>query len=263
MLDKRVVSSIVAIPMLLFFVITGGVIFKLGVIVVTAIALYEYISVYKHNRDKVISWVLILGFILYYSTIFLGNNNVVLPVIYLIVILSMSVPIFNRYYSVISSALTIIGFIYIVNFFSLLILIRNNPNGNSLIWLVFIIAFVSDTFAYYSGRFFGKNKLCPEVSPKKTVEGSIGGILGSVIGVTIWWLFAKDVGFSWYHLFFLGIIGGVLSQIGDLSASLIKRYIGVKDYGNIMPGHGGVLDRFDSILFTAPIVYYYIIFLLG
>lgn len=263
MLDKRVISSLVAIPILLFFVMSGGIIFRIGVIGVTAIALFEYINIYKHNKDKVISWVLVVGFLLYYSAIFLDKITIVIPIIYLIAILSMSVPIFNRAYSVISSALTIIGFIYIVNFFSLLIFIRDYSNGYALIWLVFIIAFVSDTSAYYSGRFFGKNKLCPEVSPKKTVEGSIGGILGSVIGVVLWWFFARDIGFAWYQLIFLGIIGGALSQIGDLSASLIKRFIGVKDYGNIMPGHGGVLDRFDSILFTAPIVYYYIVFFLG
>jgi phosphatidate cytidylyltransferase len=263
MLDKRVLSSIVAIPILLFFVISGGIIFKLGVIGVSAIALYEYIGVYKHSKNKVISSVLIFGFLLYYSIIFIEKTSLVLPIIYLIAILSMSIPIFNRSYTVISSALTIIGFIYIINFFSLLILIRDYPSGNLFIWLVFIIAFVSDTFAYYSGRFFGKNKLCPEVSPKKTVEGSIGGILGSVIGVVLWWFFSKSIDFSWYQLIFLGVFGGIVSQIGDLSASLIKRFIGVKDYGNIMPGHGGILDRFDSILFTTPIVYYYIIFFLG
>jgi phosphatidate cytidylyltransferase len=263
MLDKRVLSSIVAIPILLFFVFTGGMIFKLGVIGITAIALFEYINIYQRNKDKVISWILIVGFLLYYSIIFLDKVSIVLPIIYLVVILSMSVPIFSRSYSVISSALTIIGFIYIVNFFSLLIFIRDYSNGYLLIWLVFIIAFVSDTSAYYAGRFFGKNKLCPEVSPKKTVEGSIGGIIGSVLGVLLWWFIANDNGFTWYQIIFLGIIGGILSQIGDLSASLIKRFIGVKDYGNIMPGHGGVLDRFDSILFTAPIVYYYIVIFLG
>jgi phosphatidate cytidylyltransferase len=109
----------------------------------------------------------------------------------------------------------------------------------------------------------GKRKLCPDVSPKKTVEGSIGGIFGSIIGVLLWSYFISSTATAWYQIILLGIVAGVISQIGDLSASLIKRYIGVKDYGKIMPGHGGILDRFDSILFTAPIVYYYIKIFIG
>jgi phosphatidate cytidylyltransferase len=262
-MDKRVVSALIAIPVLLFFVVSGGVIFKVGVVSLSVIALYEYINVYSKNDDKPISWVLYIGFLLHYLVIALNMHNLVLPTIYLIVFLSMSVPIFNRSYSVISSSLTVTGFLYIINFFSLLILIRDFPNGNYFIWLVFLISFFCDTFAYYTGRFLGRNKLCPLVSPKKTVEGALGGVVGSIVGVTIWKLIVGSLGFTWIHIISLGIIGAVISQIGDLSASLIKRYVGVKDYGNIMPGHGGVLDRFDSILFTAPVVYYYIIFFIG
>ena len=263
MIDKRVISAVIAIPLLLFFAITGGIIFKIGIMAISAIALYEYVNVYKNNGDKVISWILILGYLLYYLTIILAGQKLILPIIYIIVLVSMAVPIFSRRYTVISSALTITGFIYIVNFFGLLILIRDHSSGGYLIWLVFIISWFCDTFAYYTGRLLGRKKLCPQVSPKKTVEGSIGGIAGSIFGVILWSCLSSNISFEWYHLILLGLLGGAVSQIGDLSASLIKRYVGVKDYGNIMPGHGGILDRFDSILFTAPIVYYYIVLFLG
>jgi phosphatidate cytidylyltransferase len=128
---------------------------------------------------------------------------------------------------------------------------------------VFIISWFCDTFAYYAGRFFGKRKLCPEVSPKKTVEGSIGGVLGGTVGVILWWIITPVKGISWYEPIILGMVGTAVSQIGDLVASSIKRHVGIKDYGKIMPGHGGILDRFDSILYTAPLVYYYITMFMG
>ncbi|SKA87040.1 phosphatidate cytidylyltransferase [Caloramator quimbayensis] len=266
MVDKRVISAVVAIPILIFCLFFGKIIFKSGIVFVSAICIYEYINAYKKSNHPVIEVILILGFILISISIFLKIiPNVILPIIYIVVISSMAAPIFFKKYNVVSSALTITGFIYIVCFFSLLTLIRDNAKGGSyLIWIVFIIAWSCDTAAYYSGRFFGKRKLCPSVSPKKTVEGSIGGIIGSVIGIIIWALISKSViTINWSSLILLGIIGGIVSQLGDLSASLIKRYVGIKDYGNIMPGHGGLLDRFDSILFTVPIVYYYITIFMG
>lgn len=262
-MNKRVISGIIAIPLLLFFTISGGLIFKGGIIFITAVALHEYISAYKNTNNKAIISALILGFILYYSFIMTNQYKYILPVIFLILIISMATPIFNNKYSVISSTVTITGFIYIVGFFGFLVLIRDYNHGNMLIWLVFIISWCCDTTAYYIGRRFGKNKLCPRVSPKKTIEGSIGGIIGSVIGILIWGYFNQNINYIWYQLILLGVIGSVVSQIGDLSASLIKRHIGIKDYGNVMPGHGGILDRFDSILFTAPVVYYYIVMFLG
>lgn len=266
MVDKRVISAVVAIPILIFCLFFGGIIFKSGIILVSGICIYEYINAYKKSTHPIIEPILILGFILISISIFFKMiPNIILPIIYIVVISSMATPIFSRKYNVISSALTITGFIYIVCFFSLLTLIRDNVRGGSyLIWLVFIIAWSCDTAAYYSGRFFGNKKLCPLVSPKKTVEGSIGGIIGSSIGIMIWAIISKNViPINWLSLILLGIIGGIVSQIGDLSASLIKRYVGIKDYGHIMPGHGGLLDRFDSILFTIPIVYYYITMFLG
>lgn len=123
-------------------------------------------------------------------------------------------------------------------------------------------AFMSDTGAYFMGRACGKHKLCPYVSPNKTVEGSVGGFIGSIAGMVIYHLIltaASDIYLGWGLVIVLGVLGSLLGQIGDLSFSVIKREYGIKDYGTIFPGHGGVLDRFDSVLFVSP-AYYLIIF---
>ena len=145
------------------------------------------------------------------------------------------------------------------------------------VFLPLAISFGSDTFALFAGMLCGRHKLAPKVSPKKTVEGAIGGLIGGVIGMTILKLIADSMvlsvdvyppvemaagpQISWAAVFVLGIIGSAISQIGDLSFSVIKREFGVKDYGNLLPGHGGILDRFDSVTFAAPAVWLVLQFL--
>lgn len=124
-------------------------------------------------------------------------------------------------------------------------------------------AWIADSAAYFTGTFLGKHKLCPDISPKKTVEGFVGGVvfdglffvLFNFIYISFW---AKDCGVNYISSFFLGAICAALGTVGDLSASLIKRQCGIKDYGKIMPGHGGFMDRFDSVLFVAPFMYAYL-----
>ena len=264
MKDKRVISAVVAIPLLIFFVLMGGYVFKIGICSITAIAIFEYTNAFKKSDSPVIFGVLAAAFLIDTIMVFTGSaEGRLLPFIYAVTMVSMAVPIFIRRYNVISSAETILGFLYVICFFNLLIFIRDHEQGQYVIWLVFIISWCCDTFALYAGKFFGKRKLCPEISPKKTVEGAIGGVLGGVFGVIIWWLIVPIEGISWYEPIILGMVGTAISQIGDLVASAIKRHAGIKDYGKIMPGHGGVLDRFDSILYTAPLVYYYIIMFMG
>ena len=156
--------------------------------------------------------------------------------------------------------------------FSCLLRLRMMPAiGMLQVFLPLAISFGSDTFALFAGMLCGKHKLAPKVSPKKTVEGAIGGLLGGVIGMTVFKLVADSMAhtltvyppiemaagpqISWRAVFALGIIGSTISQIGDLSFSVIKREFGVKDYGNLLPGHGGILDRFDSVTFVAPFVW--------
>ena len=128
----------------------------------------------------------------------------------------------------------------------------NFDMGKIYVWLIFIIAFATDTCAYFVGYAFGKHKLIPKVSPKKTIEGSIGGILGStLICLAFGYYFNIDL----KVIVILGFLGSIVAQVGDLFASSIKRYVGIKDYGKLIPGHGGILDRFDSVILVAPFVY--------
>ena len=146
--------------------------------------------------------------------------------------------------------------LYVILCFTALLRLRYIPDtGKYIFILVFIAAWITDTFAYFSGFFFGRHKLIPKISPKKTVEGAIGGVIFCVIAFIIYAIIlekTQDVNVNYVLFAFVGLIMSVISQIGDLIASAIKRNYGIKDYGNIFPGHGGILDRFDSIMILSP-----------
>jgi len=183
--------------------------------------------------------------------------------IVLLVLLAIIIFMHDRY-NLNDISITAFGILYIVFLFSFLPLTRSLDGGSFFIWLIFIGAWVTDTFAYFTGMAIGKTKLLPAISPKKTLEGSVGGIIGCVLITAVYGLLInRHLNYiPFYHYLLLGAINGIVSQLGDWAASAIKRYVGIKDYGRIMPGHGGVLDRFDSILFIAPVVYFYIDFII-
>jgi phosphatidate cytidylyltransferase len=159
--------------------------------------------------------------------------------------------------AIVDISTTIFGIIYISWFLSFLIKIRYLDNGFGLLALILIITKLGDIGAYLIGGRFGKTPLMPRISPKKSVEGAIGGLLFSVLGA----LACKElVAFSFMHLLAVGLSLGILAQLGDLSESMMKRDCQVKDSSNIIPGIGGILDLTDSLLFTAPVFYFYIIY---
>ncbi len=147
--------------------------------------------------------------------------------------------------------------------FSMLMFLRKIPTfGVYYVWLPFLGAFLSDIGAFFVGRAVGGPKLCPELSPKKTVSGSVGGLLGAVVGFFVYafvlkFVFSVSVNPVPYYL--LAIFASLAGQIGDLTMSSVKRYTNVKDFGNVMPGHGGMLDRLDSVIFSGPMVYIFIV----
>ena len=156
-------------------------------------------------------------------------------------------------------------FVYVVGCFTSMVVVRYTnanlaTNGESVsgayvYLLAFMGAWVCDTFAYFTGRFFGKHKLIPEISPKKTIEGSIGGIIFTVGAFALYTLIVNSFfgqSLSYLKVCIIGFALSIISQIGDLVASIVKRQYNLKDYGNLFPGHGGVLDRFDSVMLTAP-----------
>ena len=155
------------------------------------------------------------------------------------------------------------GIVYIVGFIIFLPFIYSLENGKFLIWYLLFAAFGTDTFAYLIGSLIGKHKLSP-ISPKKSVEGAIGGIIGALAISLIYTYFINkyaNLEISYIAISAISVALSILAQVGDLAASAIKRYVGIKDFSNLIPGHGGMLDRIDSILFIAPFAYLALILL--
>ncbi|WP_430882756.1 phosphatidate cytidylyltransferase [Fusibacter sp. JL216-2] len=255
---KRLISSLVALPILLFVVLMGGNYIKFAAMLLSLIGLYEFyhafrLAGYKPSAKLGYTYTFVL-----YGAGFLDVG----PIFYIAIVFMFlyNVLIYNvlsKHEAILDMALTFLGFFYVAFSFFHISLI-SSVDSNFYIWYIFILAWGSDTFAYFAGRLFGRHKLIEHVSPKKTIEGSIGGLVGAtLLSVGFAYMFKPE--FMTFAIF-LGLIGSILAQSGDLIASKIKRYCGIKDYGKIMPGHGGVLDRFDSIILTGPFIYYFIFF---
>lgn len=254
----RIISACVALPLffLLIYVFPAYV-FPFAVAALSVIAVYEMLwrsSVMK-NKYLAGSAYVFAAFIplaVYFniSTIF------IFAVLFLLVIFNFFVWITkqeNICFKDVTSAF--FSCVVISVFFSSIINIFKMDDGKILILIPFVAAWITDTGAYFTGMFLGKHKLAPKISPKKTVEGAIGGVVFCIISFLVYGII---IGASGNYLLIFALCGfvlSVISQIGDLSMSLIKREYNIKDYGVVFPGHGGILDRFDSVLFTAPASY--------
>lgn len=264
-MNSRYLGALILAPFIIFLFL-GGMYLKYGIMVLSIMGMYEFYKVIKEKNVHPISAVGYLLCLVYYLTL---NNEVNYKFVFFILIITvfilMCLPVLDVEYNFLDISNTILGFLYVSVFFSFIVLVNNKTYGNYFVWLIFISSWLCDTTAYYTGRAFGKRKLCPKVSPKKTIEGSLGGMIGSAVACGLFGLFAisRGVALPIYHYLAVGIACGVFCQFGDLTASSIKRYVGVKDYSNLIPGHGGILDRFDSILFAGVIVYYYLTFVAG
>ncbi|AEB76131.1 phosphatidate cytidylyltransferase [Clostridium botulinum] len=265
-MNKRYLGAAILSPLIIVLFL-GGMYLKILIGILSLLGMYEFYDVSKQKGINPISIISYVLSIFYYILII--NGTIDFQKIFLMIILALfimiCIPVLSEKYNFIDVAVTWLGFFYVTIFFSFIVLVNNKQNGNYLIWTIFISSWLCDTCAYYSGKFFGKNKLCPRVSPKKTIEGSIGGLLGSALFCGLYGFVINKIGIniSIYNFFIIGILAGIVCQFGDLVASSIKRYVGVKDYSDLIPGHGGILDRFDSILFTAVIVYYYVTIVMG
>ena len=232
--------------------------FALAVLGITLIAIYElHNAITKRKELLFVGWIMTV-------IIFFGNITAnLLPAILvlLIVYLFLSVVEFGKEEVKIVYMLGFATCVY-STFISTIANIKTEFSVAAT-FLPFLLAWITDSGAYFVGCSIGKHKLIPKLSPKKTVEGAIGGLVACVlISLGYVWFLDKcfDIslfgGGDYYKMLILSIIGSVISQLGDFASSAIKREFNVKDFGNILPGHGGVLDRFDSIIFVAPFVYY-------
>ena len=258
----RIISSLVLFPILFALVYYGGLPLKIGTIFVSVIGMYEF---YKAICKKImpihyLGVIFALIYLLVLDTVFFQISDLIVGIFLLLSLIFM---VFNyKNISIFDVALTFFGVCYI----PLIYLIRGFEYGNYTVWLPFICAWACDTGAYFIGITLGKHKLTPELSPKKTIEGAIGGVVFSAVFCGIYGIFIASREVEIEHIFnnntvtiisfvLLGIIGAIFAQFGDLTASATKRRFNIKDYGKLIPGHGGILDRFDSVIFTAGICY--------
>jgi phosphatidate cytidylyltransferase len=258
--NSRYVGALLISPFIIF-IFLGGYYLIGFTIVISLIGMHEFFNAVKKGGFNPFSAICYAGALAYYVILILNrNSNHIDSFLVLLTLLLLCIPVINTKYNFIDAALSLVCVLYVAVFFSFIPLINLKSYGNILVWLVFITSWSCDTTAYYCGRFFGKTKLCPKVSPKKTIEGSLGGILGSTL-ITLAFGYIMESNYDIMPIVNYAIIGtlcGVLSQFGDLVASSIKRHVDIKDYSNMIPGHGGILDRFDSIIYSSVVIFYYL-----
>lgn len=265
-LKMRVLTSVICAPILIIILLCPSILVTLTVIAASIIGLYEYYKAVGLLAHRGLCAMGIVAAVIIPVGLMLSIQETLILVYVYVVALFLIMLIYNKRVKASDIAMLILGIIYIPYFLSYIIHIRSMEFGRFFIWLVFIGAFSTDTCAYFAGRMFGRHKLCPDISPKKTVEGAIGGVVGAGIifvlfGIVVNNAFAGFLGgrqFNLLLLFVLGLIAAVISEIGDLVASSIKRQYDIKDFGNILPGHGGILDRCDSIILVAPTIFLFL-----
>ena len=266
-MKTRIISACVMLP-LLILVYLGGYPLMAAAFLVGAIGLHEFYHGFEAAGTKPCMAIGYTALVALYALnlAFPSDLRFVMVWIVLVVMASMIYGFNVEERKLQDMTATLLGVLYVV-FFSFHIVLIDQTADSDLIWLVFLAAFGTDIMAYFVGMAIGKHKLCPVVSPKKTVEGAIGGVLGTMVfGVVATLIYSiaanrmeaftrSNIGVSMYVIIaLLGCIAAVLGIYGDLFASVVKRQCGIKDYGTIFPGHGGILDRFDSVMFIAPFV---------
>lgn len=265
-LKTRVLTSVICAPVLIIILLGPTLLVTLTVIAASVVGLYEYFKAVGLIEHRGLCVMGAIAAVIFPIGLTLSIQETLISVYVYVVVLFLMMLIYNKRVKTSDIAMLLLGIIYIPYFLSYIIHIRTMDYGRFFIWLVFLGAFSTDTCAYFAGKFFGKRKLWPEISPKKTVAGAVGGVAGAgiifvIFGLVVNNLFASVLDgkqFNLLLLFILGLIAAVISEIGDLAASSIKRQYNIKDFGNLLPGHGGILDRCDSIIFVAPTIFLFL-----
>lgn len=269
-MKQRIISGAVLVVLALFVILAGDWILAATLFIISCVAFRELSKATGvHTEDKKVNGLEIAGYLgiavyyglLYFGPAILANVHELMALSVLgcmMVMMAVYVLSFPRYkaHQVIAGVFSLV---YAPVMLSFVYLTRSLPDGIYFVWMIFISSWICDTCAYFTGVTLGRHKLAPVLSPKKSIEGSIGGVLGSAaVGALFAYFVAESriEGVAVTGIFaIVSAAGAVISQIGDLAASGIKRDHGIKDYGKLIPGHGGIMDRFDSVIFTAPIVY--------
>lgn len=266
MFKTRLLSGILLVLIALVTIISGGDVLFATLLMISFIGMTEIYRVLEISGTSlgIAGYLATVG---YYALLRFGRTDwiTMLTIAFLMVLMVLYVFTYPKYRSE-QIMLAFFGLFYVSFMLSYIYQIRELPQGAFLVWLVFLCSWGCDTCAYCVGMLCGKHKMAPKLSPKKSIEGAVGGILGAALLGALYALAinrfasASDVNVLQYAL--ICSAGAVISQVGDLAASAIKRNHDIKDYGRLIPGHGGILDRFDSVIFTAPVIYYLAITLL-
>lgn len=262
---KRIITAIVAIAIFVpVCVFSNTIFFPIAIAILSFVGVFEMskcLGFHKNLWLTIPLYIIALGAPIF--RIFVTSNTFFLahiPVVFIsMLIYILAYVMLRKNKDNLSDVLTLYALcIFVIAGFTSIVLVRAVHNGAKIYLLAFLGAWICDTFAYFTGKFFGKHKLIPEISPKKTIEGSVGGIVFTIGGFAIYGLIMNtyfEADLSYLTLCIYGLILSIISQFGDLIASSIKRQYNLKDYGFIFPGHGGVLDRFDGVLLVAPTLY--------
>ena len=265
---ERTISSVFLVLIALATILPGGMVLALTLYIISNIAFVELTKACGIHQGEKYNALEITGLITiaaYYLLIYFAETHTYFMITVILLLMALMFVYVFSYpkYTANQVMTTYFCLIYAPVMLSFIFLTRQLSYGVYLVWMIFISSWISDTCAYLVGVMIGKHKLAPQLSPKKSIEGSIGGIVGSAIVGFLFGYFLLDKAMGGYMfgaaLFVIGAIGSVISQVGDLAASAIKRNHGIKDYGHLIPGHGGIMDRFDSVIFTATMVYFLII----
>ena len=268
---ERTISAVILVIAAFASILPGGIILAVvlyGISMVGFLELTKACGVREGQKPNTLEIVGLAAITCYYLvTYFVQDASYAVMVILLAMIAMMSVYVvgFPKYHAnqVMDAYFSLI---YAPVMLSFVLLTRQLDDGIYLVWMIFISSWISDTFAYLAGVMLGRHKLAPVLSPKKSVEGSVGGIVGAALFGALFGAYLDSTLGQEQYVMILAVVGGVgsvISQVGDLAASAVKRNHEIKDYGNLIPGHGGIMDRFDSVIFTAPITYFLITILMN
>lgn len=263
---KRLLSGIVLVLLEIVTLYFSGIVLALFLLFISIVGYLELTKAMKvHGEEKKINALEIigvLGILAYYAVLYFcgtGNYLIMAAIFTMLAIMTSYVFAFPKFVAN-QVAASIFAFAYVPVLLSFIYLTRGLEHGIFVVWLILISSWGSDTCAYCVGVLFGKHKMAPVLSPKKSIEGAVGGVVGAALLGALYGLFVQtrvtaDITF-WILFAIIGAAGALISMVGDLTASAIKRNFEIKDYGKLIPGHGGIMDRFDSVIFAAPVIYF-------
>lgn len=266
MFKTRLLSGIVLVILAILIIVSGGYVTLFSLLGISLIGMFELYRVFQLEKTS-LAYISYAMAVLFYVSELFGGFIDPMAFVMLFLILLMFAYVFSYPKFEAKDVMAIFfGMFYVAVMLSYVYQIRVLDSGVYLAFLIFICSWGCDTCAYCAGKIFGKHKMTPVLSPKKSIEGAVGGVLGTSLLTMIYTsIFRAQMGLDTAGIITLAVISavaGLISMVGDLTASAIKRNYNIKDYGTLIPGHGGIMDRFDSMMITAPIIYYLAVYFL-